>query len=156
MKKISIISLLIFFLDRITKIIITNNFELNIRNKIIDKFFYITNCHNEGAAFSIFSGSIFFLILITVLVIYLIYKKIKSNSKMNNILSISYGLLLGGIVGNLFDRLFYGYVIDFLDFIILKYDFAIFNVADMAIVIGAIMVLIFEGSEKNANKVSSR
>ena len=155
MKKISLISLLIFLVDRITKILVTNNLTLNARNKIIDKFFYITRCHNEGAAFSIFSGNVIFLILITLVVLYLIYKSLKSKKDLSKIAYISYGLLLGGIVGNLFDRLFYGYVIDFLDFQIFKFDFAVFNIADMAIVIGALLLLIFEGSEKNGNKISS-
>lgn len=155
MKKISIISLLVFIIDRIIKVLITNHFALNVRNKIINKFFYITNCHNTGAAFSIFRGNILFLILITLIVVYLIYKSLKNKKYMSNITIISYGLLLGGILGNLFDRIFYGYVIDYLDFIIIKYDFAVFNVADMAIVIGALMLLIFEGSEKSGNKVNS-
>jgi len=155
MKKISLISIAVFIIDRITKILITNNFSLNVRNKVIDKFFYITNCHNTGAAFSIFSGNILFLILITLIVMYLIYKSLKNKNNISNLLVISYGLLLGGIIGNLFDRIFYGYVIDFLDFVIFKFDFAVFNVADMAIVIGAIMLLIFEGSDKNADRISS-
>ena len=155
MKKISLISLIVFLIDRVTKILISNNFSLNVRNKIINKFFYITNCHNEGAAFSIFSGNILFLILITLIVLYLIYKTLKQKKKLSKISYISYGLLLGGIIGNLFDRLFYGYVIDFLDFQIFKFDFAVFNVADMAIVIGAVMLLIFEGSDKNGDKVNS-
>ena len=155
MKKISLISILIFFIDRVTKILISNNFDLNVRNKIINKFFYITNCHNTGAAFSIFSGNLFFLVFITLIVIFLIYKSLKGKNNMSNITCISYGLLLGGIIGNLFDRVVFGYVIDFLDFIIFKFDFAVFNVADTAIVIGAIMLLIFEGSDKNANKINS-
>lgn len=155
MKKISLISLVVFFLDRITKILISNNFKLDVRNKVIDKFFYITNCHNKGAAFSIFSGNILFLVFITFVVLYLIYKNLKDKNSLSKMNTISYGLLLGGIVGNLFDRLFYGYVIDFFDFVIFNYNFAIFNVADIAIVVGAFLFLIFEGSEKNGNKVNS-
>ena len=155
MKKISLISLIVFIIDRLTKIIVTNNFNLNVRNKVINKFFYITNCHNTGAAFSIFSGNIIFLVLITLIVLYLIYKSLKNKNNISTINIISYGLLLGGIMGNLFDRIFYGYVIDFLDFIIFKYDFAVFNVADMAIVIGAIILLVFEGSDKSGDKISS-
>ena len=154
MKKISLISILVFFIDRVTKILISNNFDLNVRNKIINKFFYITNCHNTGAAFSIFSGNVLFLILITLIVLYLIYKTLKDKTNMSKITYISYGLLFGGIVGNLFDRLIFGYVIDFLDFQIFKFDFAVFNIADAAIVIGAIMLLIFEGSEKSGNKIN--
>ena len=155
MKKITLISLIVFLIDRVTKVLITNNFTLNVRNKVINKFFYITNCHNTGAAFSIFSGNILFLILITLIVLYIIYKTIKNKTNLSKMMIISYSLLLGGILGNLFDRLFFGYVIDFLDFIIFNYDFAVFNFADMAIVIGGILLLIFEGSEKNGNKINS-
>ena len=152
MKKILSVSLIVFLLDRITKVLITNNFVLNVRNKVIDKFFYITNCHNKGAAFSLFSGNIIFLIVITLMVLFLIYRTIKNKKYISKISTISYGLLLGGILGNLFDRFFFGYVIDFLDFVIYKFDFAIFNVADIAIVVGAFMLLIFEGSDKNESK----
>lgn len=144
MKKVSIISLIVFFVDRIVKVLINNNFELNIRNKIIDGFFYITKCHNKGAAFSLFSGNVLFLILVTLIVLYMIFKTIKKGN-INNITKISYGILLGGIIGNLFDRLFYGFVIDYIDFVIFKFDFAIFNIADICIVVGAIMILLFEG-----------
>lgn len=147
MKKISIISLAVILIDRIVKILVTNNFELNVRNEIINNFFYITNCHNYGAAFSLFSGNVIFLIFITLIVLFLIYREVKKSS-INKVNSILYGLLLGGIIGNLFDRIFYGYVIDYLDFKIFNLDFAIFNIADMAIVIGALLLIIFEGSDK--------
>ena len=155
MKKITLISFIVFLIDRITKIFVTNYFDLNIRNKVINKFFYITNCHNTGAAFYIFSGNILFLILITFIVLYLIYKTIINKKNISNKLIFSYGLILGGILGNLFDRLFYGYVIDFLDFEIFNYNFAIFNVADIAIVCAGIMLILFEGSEKSGNKTIS-
>lgn len=151
MKKVSIIGLVVFFIDRVVKILITNNFMLNVRNKVIDGFFYITNCHNKGAAFSLFSGNILFLVFVTLIVLYIIYKTIKKGN-INNITKISYGILLGGILGNLYDRLFYGYVIDYLDFIIFKFDFAIFNIADICIVVGAIMLILFEGSDIGGRK----
>ena len=157
MKKISFISILVFILDRITKILITNNFKLNVKNKIIKNFLYITNCHNKGAAFSLFNGNVIFLVLVTLIVLYIIYNSIRNYKILNLLTTISYGLLLGGILGNLFDRLFYGYVIDFLDFIIFKYDFPIFNIADIAIVFGAFMLLFFEGSEvdERTNNISN-
>lgn len=157
MKKIGIISLIVLIIDRIVKIIITNNFALNVRNKIIDGFFYITNCHNKGAAFSLFSGNVLFLIFITLIVLFLIYRTI-NKTNINKIGIVSYGLLLGGIIGNLYDRIFYGYVIDYLDFIIFKFDFAIFNIADIMIVIGSILLIVFEGSDKNdrRNKLECR
>ncbi len=155
MKKIGIISLIVIIIDRILKVLVTNNFVLNVRNKIIDGFFYITNCHNEGAAFSLFSGNVLFLIFITLIVLFLIYRTINKEN-VNKIRILAYGLLLGGILGNLYDRIFYGYVIDYLDFVIFKFNFAIFNLADAAIVIGAILLILFEGSDNNGRKNKDR
>lgn len=151
MNKIGIVSLIIIIFDRLLKVLVSNNLELDIRNKVIDKFFYVTKCHNDGAAFSLFSGNVLFLIIITLIVLYIIYKTIKKN-KINNMQAVAYGLLLGGIIGNLYDRIFYGYVIDFLDFEMFNFKFAVFNLADMAIVIGAILLIVFEGSDKNGGK----
>lgn len=155
MKKIGIISLIVIIIDRILKVLVTNNFVLNVRNKIIEGFFYITNCHNEGAAFSLFSGNVLFLIFITLIVLFLIYRTINKEN-VNKIGILAYGLLLGGILGNLYDRIFYGYVIDYLDFVIFKFNFAIFNLADAAIVIGAILLILFEGSDNNGRKNKDR
>ena len=155
MKKIGIISLIVIIIDRILKVLVTNNFVLNVRNKIIDGFFYITNCHNEGAAFSLFSGNVLFLIFITLIVLFLIYRTINKEN-VNKIGILAYGLLLGGILGHLYDRIFYGYVIDYLDFLIFKFNFAIFNLADAAIVIGAILLIVFEGSDNDGRKNKDR
>lgn len=155
MKKIGIISLIVIIIDRILKVLVTNNFALNVRNKIIDGFFYITNCHNEGAAFSLFSGNVLFLIFITLIVLFLIYRTINKEN-VNKIGILAYGLLLGGILGNLYDRIFYGYVIDYLDFRIFKFNFAIFNLADAAIVVGAILLIVFEGSDNDGRKNKDR
>lgn len=155
MKKIGIISLIVIIIDRILKVLVTNNFVLNVRNKIIDGFFYITNCHNEGAAFSLFSGNVLFLIFITLIVLFLIYRTINKEN-VNKIGVLAYGLLLGGILGNLYDRIFYGYVIDYLDFVIFKFNFAIFNLADAAIVIGTILLIVFEGSDNDGRKNKDR
>ena len=155
MKKIGIISLIVIIIDRILKVLVTNNFVLDARNKIIDGFFYITNCHNEGAAFSLFSGNVLFLIFITLIVLFLIYRTINKEN-VNKIGVLAYGLLLGGILGNLYDRIFYGYVIDYLHFVIFKFNFAIFNLADAAIVIGAILLIVFEGSDNDGRKNKDR
>lgn len=154
MKKMTIISILVFLIDRIIKVIVSSNFKLNVRNKIVDGFFYITNCHNEGAAFSIFDGSRIFLILVTFIVLFLFYRYLIKNKNVSKLQTISYGILLGGILGNLFDRVVYGYVIDYLDFIIFNFDFAIFNFADMAIVVSAFIIILFEGSDKDGKNIS--
>ena len=108
------------------------------------------------------------LILITISSFFIInnFKEVKDyddnvdllieKNNINKIGTISYGLLLGGILGNLFDRIFYGYVIDYLDFRIFNFNFAIFNLADMAIVIGAILLIVFEGSDNDGRKNKNR
>ena len=154
MKKMTIISIFVFLIDRIIKVIVSSNFKLNVRNKVIDGFFYITNCHNEGAAFSIFDGNRIFLILVTLIVLFSFYRYLIKNKNMSKLQTISYGILLGGIFGNLFDRIVYGYVIDYLDFIIFNFDFAIFNLADVAIVISAFIIILFEGSDKDGKNIS--
>ena len=86
-------------------------------------------------------GSRVLIIIITLIIIGFINKYI-SNKKLTNIEQISTGLILGGAIGNLIDRIIYGYVIDFLDFKIGSFNYPIFNIADISIVIGVIIVLI--------------
>jgi len=147
-----LVSLLVFIIDLISKLIISNNFKLYESISIIDNFFNITYTHNYGGAWSIFESStllitIIGIIIIILLIFYVIKNKINSKSDI-----ISYSLIIGGALGNLFDRIVYGYVIDFLDFNIFGYDYPIFNIADMMIVIGIFMLLIFaERSDKHDN-----
>lgn len=156
MKRISIITIIIILIDRLLKIIVNNTLKLFVKYDIIDNFFYLFNCHNEGAAFSILNGNVFFLIVITLVALFLIIKFIKKENNYSNINTISYGLLLGGIFGNLIDRIIYGYVIDYLGFIIFNYNFPIFNFADISIVIGAFLLIIKEfGGEVNESKSRS-
>lgn len=156
MKKISIIAGIIILIDRLLKIVINNTLKLFVKYKVIDNFFYLFKCHNEGAAFSILNGNVFFLIIITLVALFLIIKFIKKENNYSKINTISYGLLLGGIFGNLIDRVIYGYVIDYLSFIIFEYNFPVFNFADISIVVGAILLIIKElGGDKSESKNSS-
>jgi len=111
--------------------------------EIIPHFFYVTEVHNTGGAWGIFSSHIAILTLISFTVIlFLIYMLFKE--KHIGPLAIAYySLLIAGIAGNFIDRLFNGYVIDFLNFYLLGYDYPVFNIADIFIVVG-IMLLIFE------------
>lgn len=155
MKKIGLISLLCLFIDQITKLIITSNFELNKSIVLIDNFFNLTYVRNDGAAWSIFSGNRLFLILIGILAIFLIYKYFIKDKNLRKIEIITYGLLLGGIIGNLIDRIIFGYVIDFLDFLIFGYNFPVFNFADTFIVI-SVLLIITDAFRGEKNEVSSR
>lgn len=128
--------------DQITKIIVDHTLQLGGNYKIIDKFFYFTYSHNEGAAWGIFQGkmNLFFIVSIiaTVGIIYYFIQSLPYQ-KMTR-----FGLVLvfSGMIGNLIDRIAFGHVRDFIDFIIFGYDFPIFNVADMAITIGIGLVII--------------
>ena len=75
------------------------------------------------------------------------------NNNLSILDKIIYGMLYGGIIGNLLDRIFRGYVIDYLDFIVFKYDFPIFNFADSLIVVAMILLIItILRGDINANK----
>ena len=137
MKKVGILSLLVIFIDQLVKIIISSNMKLyesiNIFNNI-----NITYVQNKGAAFSILNGNVLLLIIISFIILYYLYLYILKEKKYENI-SI---LLIGGIISNLSDRIFRGYVIDFIDIKIFNYNFPIFNIADICIVLGTIFLII--------------
>ena len=142
----------IFLLDRFSKILVVKNLTLGESMRVIGNFFNITYVNNHGAAFGIMDGKIIFIILVSILIFgYLIYEIKKGTHSKLITLSISF--VIGGLLGNLFDRLIYGYVIDFLDFDFFGYDFAIFNIGDSFIVIGTILLAIgYILEEKNENK----
>ena len=154
-KTIYIIALICIILDQIVKIILINNLTLFERIPIINNFFFLTNVRKEGAAWSILSGNTYILILTGFLVIYLLYRFFIKGNSLKNIDKVIYGVLYGGIIGNLIDRIFRGYVIDYLDFIIFKYDFPVFNLADIMIVVAMFLfaITILRGEENaNSNK----
>ena len=142
MKKVYIFALISLIIDQIVKILVSNYLILGQTIKIINNFFYLTYVQNKGAAFSILIGYRYILIIITFIFLYYLYKCIKKQKNLNKLEIISYGLLLGGIKGNLIDRIIYGYVIDYFDFMIFNYNFPIFNLADSFIVIGCIILVI--------------
>lgn len=141
MKKIIPISLFIIILDQIVKMIISSKMLVNSSITIIKDFFNITYVKNIGAAFSILSGGRFLLIIIALIAIYIIYKLLIKNKNLNRINIINYSLLIGGIIGNLIDRIIRGYVVDYLDFTIFNYNFPIFNIADICIVISCVLLI---------------
>ena len=144
MKKIGIISLVFIIIDFIVKIIINNNMNVYDSISIIPSFFSITYVRNTGAAFSIMENSRILFIIIGFIALILIYKYLIMNKVLNKYLMISYSMLIGGIIGNMIDRIIYGYVIDYLSFNIFGYSFPIFNLADTFIVVSIIMLLLCE------------
>ena len=151
-KKLGIFSLIFVILDQVIKIIVKNNIVLNNDIKVIDNFFYLSHVHNDGAAFSMFSGNIIFLILITIIALVAIYMIFIKDKKLSNIYIVLISMLIGGILGNFIDRIIYNYVIDYLSFIIFGYYFPVFNFADICIVISIISIVILEFKEDICEK----
>ena len=136
-----IIACFFFVIDLISKQLVMNLMSLGDSIKLINNFFYLTYTKNNGAAWSILEDKRILLLIITVFVLFLINKSM-NKIRLNKLEIFTYGMIIGGIVGNLFDRVFYGSVIDFLDFKIFGYNYPVFNLADSFIVIG-IFILIF-------------
>tara|TARA_Y100001968_G_C19448168_1_gene766647 strand:+ start:1644 stop:2129 length:486 start_codon:yes stop_codon:yes gene_type:complete len=135
-----IISNFVLIIDQITKYYITNNYDLYQTKVIIPNFLQFTYVTNSGAAFSILNNSIGLLKFLSIAAsIFLLYAiTTTKNFRINYHLGLS--ILLGGCLGNGLDRIRYNHVIDFIDISFLQ--FPIFNLADISINIGIILILI--------------
>ena len=149
--KIILIAVISVILDQIVKYLIISKCTLYKKNPVIDGFFNITYVQNKGAAWGILNNNIILLVVITVLALGLICSFIFKESNIKKLDIVLYGMLLGGIIGNFIDRIFRGYVIDFLDFIIFGYDFPVFNIADMLIVISVGIMIVTYWRSRNEN-----
>jgi len=142
------IVLFIFILDQISKTFILRFLKEPIN--IIPGFFNIVLVWNKGAAWGMLSKYPSFLTaiaIIALIILIIFFKKISGGKKSTE---IALALLIGGISGNLFDRITRGAVVDFLDFYIGKYHWPAFNIADSAITISVIILLVFSLKEDPA------
>jgi len=144
----------IFLLDRLSKIYVIYLDKKFLGSELLSsKFLNIRLIWNEGIAFgllsfneTIFYNALTFLILIIILIIFFML------SKSNGIKKFSLMMILGGAIGNVYDRIFYGAVPDFIDFHIGNFHWFIFNVADIFITLGVIFMIIIEITGNNKNK----
>jgi len=127
----------IFFLDQISKFFILRNLDINESVPVIRNIFHVTLVQNTGAAFGIFKSGTLFFIVISILAVGAITVHLIRKPNISLLLNAALSLILGGVLGNLFDRVRLGYVIDFLDFRV----WPVFNVADSAITIGVILLI---------------
>ena len=139
------LSLFVIVADQITKHLIINRFDLYDRVAVLP-FFDLVRAHNPGAAFSFLSDAggwqrIFFVSISSVVSLVLVVwiYRLESRQKMQ---TLGLALVLGGALGNLYDRVAYGYVVDFLLFYYDQYSFPAFNVADSAITVGAFFLIV--------------
>lgn len=146
--KLLLISVAVFVLDRLSKQWILAHIISGQEITIIPSFFHLSHVYNNGAAFSLFSDTPspekvrWMLIGFSMIAIAIVLAVFMKAGRRVNPTSIALALILGGAIGNLYDRLAYRYVIDFLAFNIFGYHYPDFNVADSCIVIGAAILLI--------------
>ncbi|OIJ17762.1 signal peptidase II [Anaerobacillus alkalidiazotrophicus] len=151
--KYYILALSVLILDQVTKWLVVTKMNLNQQIPVIERVFYLTSHRNKGAAFGILQGQMWLFFIVTAFVVAFVVYYLTKYASQSKLLGVSLGLVLGGAIGNFIDRLFRGEVVDFIDVYIFTYDFAIFNVADMALVVGVglLMIQIFM-EDKNARE----
>lgn len=138
-----LIALIVIMIDQLSKYIVVKSMNLYESIPVIDGFFYITSHRNEGAAWGILQGQMMFFYIVTILFTLGIIIYMHKYARDHKGLSFALSFILGGAIGNFIDRLFRREVVDFLDFIIFKYDYPIFNLADSALVVGVILFALF-------------
>lgn len=143
MKRTILFSILLLCLDICSKQLVVRFMDVGQTISIIPRFFSLTYVKNRGIAFSMLEGNLVFIIFLSLLIIGGIFFSIRFK-KLSWGESFCYALIVGGAIGNLIDRVIYGYVIDFFDFTLFGYEMAIFNVADIFIVLGVFLLLFME------------
>jgi len=159
-----LIALAVVCLDRLSKWTIARNIGLHESIQIIPGFFRLTHVQNRGAAFGLFADSpsewkIAILVLFSIVALVVVSALLWRNSHSMNTTGIGLALILGGAIGNLWDRLLSGRVVDFLLFYVGQYQWPAFNVADSAIVVGAALLVIeilFTKSPATAKSANSK
>lgn len=142
-----VIALLVVCLDRATKWMVAKDISLHDSISVVPGFFRLTHVENRGAAFGLFADSpeqwkIAMLVLFSIVALIVVLALLWRNSHAMTSTGIGLALILGGAVGNLWDRLLNGRVVDFLLFYVGQYQWPAFNVADSAIVCGAGLLVI--------------
>jgi signal peptidase II len=147
---------LIILLDQLTKALIVRSFAFAERKAVITGFFDLTLLYNKGAAFSFLAAAAgwqrwFFIALGLAAAVFMIYLLLRHSAQ--KLFALALALILGGAVGNVIDRIFRGQVVDFLLVYYDRYFFPAFNVADSAISVGAVLLILDELRRVRRSKV---
>ncbi|MBN8234368.1 signal peptidase II [Halobacillus kuroshimensis] len=150
-------ALVLIILDQWTKYLVVTKMEIGQSITVIENFFYLTSHRNQGAAWGILQGQMWFFYIITVIVIGFVIYYLQQMGKQSRLVGAALSLILAGAVGNFIDRIFRKEVVDFANTYIFTYDFPIFNVADSALVIGVafIMIAAFLDERKKKGSIES-
>lgn len=146
-KYVLLIAGVVLALDRFSKWIIARTIPLHESLNVIPGFFKLTHVTNGGAAFGLFSDApselrIVFLVFFSLLALVVVSALLWRHTQGLNSTAFALSLILGGALGNLWDRVLSGHVVDFLEFYIGPYIWPDFNIADSAIVIGAAILMV--------------
>jgi len=146
------VSLTVFF-DRITKIFFSDILSVGESFPLIRNFIHMTLVHNTGIAFGLFKNQgVVFIIIPIIAIVLLVFNIVyyRNTKELSRSYIIAFSLILGGAIGNLIDRILFGYVIDFID---LRF-WPVFNVSDSAITVGAVIIAFkciqFSGRKQSA------
>lgn len=139
------IALLIVAADQWTKWLVLKNMELGERIPVIEPYLAWLSHRNRGAAWGMLEGQMWLFAIITIAVIIGILYYFHKHAKGQPLFQLSLMIILGGAIGNFIDRMVRGEVVDFVDVLIpvINYDFPIFNVADAALSVGVVLMIIF-------------
>lgn len=145
--RLFMVAFVVLVLDQLTKFLVLINIEPGTyiyppAIPLIDNFLYIVHIYNTGAAWGVFAGGSLWLALLAIVALVLLFVFRKKLELERTIMQYIVGLLLGGIVGNLIDRLLHGHVIDFIDVHLPGYRFPSFNVADIALSVSVALYII--------------
>ena len=131
-----LVSGLVLAADQLTKAIVLDRLPPSEPLPVLPPVLYFTYIHNTGAAFGLFKGQQLLFIIVSLAVIAWMGWELAARAKPPLVMRWGCALVLGGAIGNLYDRIFFGYVIDFIDFQI----WPVFNIADSAITSGAVII----------------
>ncbi|HBN45382.1 MAG: signal peptidase II [Candidatus Marinimicrobia bacterium] len=142
--KILLVSAVVVVVDQITKVLTRSYLDLYDSVPVIKNFFHLTYITNDGMAFGLnFPGGVYVFSVISIILTVIIFMYLWKEQNNHILMRLSLALILAGAIGNLIDRLLFGEVVDFFDFMIGDFHWYIFNVADSAVTIGMFMYLYF-------------
>ena len=134
------VAAIVVALDQYTKHLITANFLPGESRFVIPRFLKWTYEQNQHGAFGLFGSSPFLLIVMALIVLLIFWYSFRDQARKSLLVRIAFGMILGGAIGNIVDRLHYRYVVDFIDFYRIWPN--IFNVADACITTGVVLLIL--------------
>ena len=144
-----VIAAVVLVIDQLSKIAVVSGMEVSQSIPVIQDVLHMTYVQNRGMAFGLFSDNRMLFMIPTVVLIAAVVFAIVKLGKKNKVLDVSLGLILGGGIGNMIDRVARGFVVDFVDFCAFDFWQWVFNVADAAVVVGTVLFMIVMITDKN-------